>query len=62
MVEVPVQINGKIRGTVLVPRDAEQQDVRAKLQEDETIAKFVTGKQVTKEVYVPGRIYSLVVK
>ena len=37
-----------------MPRDAEQQDVRAKLQEDETIAKFVTGKQVTKECMSPA--------
>lgn len=62
VVDVPVQINGKLRGTVSVRRDATQEDVRSTVWQDESIAKSIAGKAVVKEVYVPGRIYSLVVK
>lgn len=62
VVEVPIQINGKVRGTVSVQRDADQDDVRAILRQDDSIARFISGKEIAREVYVPGRIYSIVVK
>jgi len=62
IIEVPVQINGKVRGTITVERTASKEDVRAKLHENEALAKFISDKEITKEVYVPGKVYSLVLK
>lgn len=62
IIEIPVQINGKVRGTVAVPRGASQEEVRAAAMQDEAIGRHVEGKQVVKEFYVDGKIFSLVVK
>ena len=61
-VEVPVQINGKVKARVMVPADADQATVVGIAQSDERIAQLTEGKNVVKEIYVPGRMVNLVVK
>ncbi len=60
-VEVVIQVSGKTRGRVSVPRDAEQGAVVAAAQEDAAVRRFTEGKQVRKVVYVPNRLLNLVV-
>lgn len=62
LVAVPVQINGKIRGTISISVDAAQEDAKELALADENIAKYLAGKTVVKEIFVPGKIYSFVVK
>ncbi len=62
VVEVPVQINGKVRGRVRLQKDADQETAFAAALADEGVAKHVEGKQIVKKVWVPGRIVTLVVK
>lgn len=62
MIEIPVQINGKVRGKIVIPSDGTQEDARRKLEEDESIFKLIEGKKVIKEIYVSGRIYNIVVQ
>ena len=61
-IEVPVQINGKVKARVMVPADADQATVVGIAKEDERIAELTAGKNVVKEIYVPGRMVNLVVK
>jgi len=61
-VEVPVQINGKLRGTVTVPVDADLQQVEEAARTDAKIAKYLADTTIVKRVYVPGRVFNLVVK
>lgn len=61
-IEVPVQVNGKLRGTVIVAKEATSEDVEKVAFENEEILKFVEGKEVVKKIYVPGRIFTVVVK
>ena len=61
-VEVPVQINGKVKARVMVPADADQATVVGIAKGDERIAELTAGKNVVKEIYVPGRMVNLVVK
>ena len=61
-IEVPVQINGKVKARVMVPVDADQATVVGIAKEDERIAELTAGKNVVKEIYVPGRMVNLVVK
>jgi leucyl-tRNA synthetase len=61
-IDIPIQVNGKIRGTVTVARNAEKEEIRRKAANDKAIAKFISDRQVVKEVYVPAKIYSIVVK
>ncbi|UJR80828.1 leucine--tRNA ligase [Sandaracinus amylolyticus] len=61
-IEVPVQVNGKVRGRVKVAADASAGSVVAAAKADEAVAKWLEGKQIVKEQYVPGRILTIVVK
>jgi leucyl-tRNA synthetase len=60
-VEVVIQVGGKTRGRVSVPRDAEQNAVVAAAQEDAAVRRFTEGKELRKVVYVPNRLLNLVV-
>jgi len=62
VIEIAVQINGKVRGKMSVSSDATQEDVKAKLAEDEKLNILIEGKSIVKEIYVQGRIYNIVVK
>ncbi len=60
--EIPVQVNGKIRGRVKVPADASEATVIAAAMADEGVKRHVDGKPLVKQQYVTGRILTLVVK
>ncbi len=61
-VEVPVQINGKVRGRVTVPADADQAALEAAAKADAKIAELLDGKTIVKAIVVPGRMVNFVVK
>ena len=61
-VEVPVQVNGKVRGQVVVPAGADEATVVAAANRDEAIARHLDGMTVVKTIWVPGRMLNLVVK
>src|SRR5262249_7436062 len=60
-VTVAVQINGKLRGTVIVSMDSVEDSVLAAALKDEAIGRYLGGKQSRKKVYVKNRILNLVV-
>ena len=60
-IEIPVQVNGKLRGKVVVHADACDEDVRKAALADEKAAKFIEGKAVRKVIVVPGRLVNIVV-
>ncbi len=57
----PVQINGKVRGRITVPSDADEDAVLAAAQQDEQIARNLEGKQVRKVIVVKGKLLNIVV-
>ena len=61
-IEIPVQVNGKVRGIVKVAKDATAEDVEKAAFENEDVIKFTEGKEIVKKIYVPGRIYTIVIK
>lgn len=62
VIEMPVQINGKVRGKIQVNLDDSQEAVGEKALLDENINKFLEGKTIVKEIFVMGKIYNIVVK
>ena len=60
-VEIAVQVNGKLRGLINVPRGTSQDDVVKRALADAGIRKFVDGKPLRKVVYVQDRLVNLVV-
>ena len=61
-IEIPVQISGKVRGTVMIAPDEDEASVKTKVWACENVKRSVEGKTVVKEIYVKGRIYTIVAK
>ncbi|HEY1015338.1 MAG TPA: leucine--tRNA ligase [Herpetosiphonaceae bacterium] len=61
-IELPVQVNGKVRGKVIVPADAAEDAIIACALANERIAEWTSGKQIVKQIVVPGKLVNLVVK
>ncbi|HSI33180.1 MAG: leucine--tRNA ligase [Phycisphaerae bacterium] len=61
-IEIPVQVNGKLRGKVTVPADAAEADVLAAAKADPGVRGHIDGKTLVKELYVAKRLVNFVVK
>ncbi len=59
--EMPVQINGKMRGKVLMAIDATEEDAIASAKADNNVSSHIEGKEIRKIIYVPGKILNIVV-
>jgi len=60
--EIPVQINGKLRSRITVPADSSEAFVLERALADEKVQAAIAGKQIVKKIYVPGKMVNLVVK
>ncbi len=60
-VEIPIQVNGKVRARVSVPADADADALETLARADEKVAEQLTGKTVRKVIAVPGKMVSFVV-
>lgn len=61
-VEIPVQVNGKLRSKVMVPAGSDAATIQAAAEADETIRKNLEGKTIVKIVAVPGRLVNFVIR
>jgi leucyl-tRNA synthetase len=61
-IEIPVQINGKLRAVITVPADATEEMLRNAACAHEKIQAATEGKQIAKAIIVPGKLVNLVVK
>jgi leucyl-tRNA synthetase len=61
-VEIPVQINGKLRSRIIVPADAPDDSVSVRAQSDEKIATMIAGKRIVKVIVVSGKLVNIVVR
>ncbi|TVX77535.1 leucine--tRNA ligase [Corynebacterium sp. NML180780] len=61
-VEIPVQINGKVKARINVAADASKEDMEQAALDDARVTELTSGKQIIKTIVVPGRMVNLVVK
>jgi leucyl-tRNA synthetase len=61
-VEIAVQVNGKLRGTIEAAVGAAEAEVIALAKANERVIPFLDGKQVVKEIYIAGKIVNLIVR
>ncbi len=61
-IEIPVQVNGKLKVVVKASKDATQEEVKQILDNNEIAQAAISGKTVVKEIYVKGKIYNIVIK
>ncbi|KAA5524040.1 leucine--tRNA ligase [Haemophilus seminalis] len=59
---IVVQVNGKVRGKVTVPATSSEEEVKAAAKADPNVAKFLDGKEILKEIYIPLKMLNFVVK
>ena len=61
-VEIGVQVNGKVRGTIVIPNGCAKEEALELAKKDEKVASFLEGKTLVKEIYVPNKIVNFVAK
>ena len=61
LIEMVVQVNGKLRARLIVSVDASKEAIEAKALADENVQRYIEGKEVRKVIVVPGRLVSIVV-
>ena len=59
---IVVQVNGKVRGKVTVPATSSEEEIKAVAKADPNVAKFLDGKEILKEIYIPLKMLNFVVK
>ncbi|MCR4902176.1 MAG: leucine--tRNA ligase [Butyrivibrio sp.] len=62
VIEIGVQVNGKVRGAVGLTDDDDQDSALAKAKEIDSVAKFIDGKNIVKVIYVKGKILNIIAK
>ncbi|MFN7668218.1 MAG: leucine--tRNA ligase, partial [Burkholderiales bacterium] len=60
-IELVVQVNGKLRGSILVPAKADKAAIEATALSSETVEKFISGQAVKKIIVVPGKLVNIVI-
>lgn len=61
MIKIAVQINGKVRAEIIINRDDEEEKVKEQSIKNETVASWVSGKEIKKVIYIKGRIVNIVI-
>ena len=62
LITVPVQINGKMRGKVSIPPDADEKTAIAAAKQEAGVKRHIENKKLVKVIFVPGKILNIVVK
>jgi leucyl-tRNA synthetase len=60
-VEIPVQVNGKVRDRVVVPTDASEEEIKSAALASSVVQKYLEGKEPKKVIVVKGKLVSFVV-
>ena len=60
--EIAIQINGKVRGRIMVPSTMEQVEAQKTLPCNEQVKALIDGRQIIKIIYIKGRLLNIVVK
>ncbi len=62
MIQIAVQVNGKVRAKLEIPADLSQEEVLRAARENDKVRELLSGKTIAKEIYVKGKLVNLVVK
>ncbi|MFY9483331.1 MAG: leucine--tRNA ligase [Tissierellaceae bacterium] len=62
VIQMPIQVNGKLRATIEISVNASQEEIKEAALKDENVQKFIQDKSIVKEIFVKGKIFNLVVK
>jgi len=60
MIEIPIQVNGKVRETLTINANWSKEKVESLVLDSDTIQKYLDGQYVSRIIYVPGKILNVV--
>jgi leucyl-tRNA synthetase len=61
VIEIPIQVNGKVRGRVEIEKDMSEEEVKQKVLDNKRIEEWLEGKDIRKFIYIDGKIVNIVV-
>jgi leucyl-tRNA synthetase len=61
VIEIPIQINGKVRGRVEIEKDISEKEVKELVLSNEKIKEWLEGKEIRKFIYIDGKIVNIVI-
>ena len=61
-INLPIQVNGKVRATIVIPVDATEEQIKESAHQNSNVQAHIEGKTIVKEIYVKNKIYNIVVK
>ena len=61
-INLPIQVNGKVRATIVIPVDAAEEQIKESAHQNANVQAHIEGKTIVKEIYVKNKIYNIVVK
>ena len=61
-VKIAVQVNGKLKATIDISKNISKDDALSTAKNEPKVAEFIAGKEIVKEIFVPGKIVNIVVK
>lgn len=61
-IEIPIQINGKLKANIHIQIDSSEEEVKKAVHENEKVISLLEGKEIIKEIYVKNKIYNIVIK
>ena len=61
-IELPIQFNGKLKTTINITKDLPKEEIEKIVHENERVKNLLEGKNIVKEIYIPNRIYNIVIK
>jgi len=62
LVNLVVQVNGKLRATLELPHDINEEDAFKEAEKQDNIKKWLEGKQIIKKIFIPGKLLNIVIK
>ena len=61
-IEIPIQINGKLKATIIIPMNESQEKIKEIVHQHMLIRELLKDKNIVKEIYIKNKIYNIVVK
>jgi leucyl-tRNA synthetase len=61
-ITIVIQVNGKVRSRITVAADEDENTVKSLALADDKVIRFLEGKTIVKEVYIPKKLVNIVVK
>ena len=61
-ISIGVQVNGKLRGTIEITQDEDEESIKSKALAHENVMKFTEGKEIVKVIVIKGKIVNIVIK